>query len=226
MTLAELVSQVEKNIGRDDLTDDIPAYINLALERIQTDHPSFLDWQRTAYRHVKGDEEPIWRLKLPEDLGRLFHVQFTNSKYGALERLPRKEFDKNFPEIYTKPKRGTPEYYTRWSNCIEVYPIPKKGKTYFIRYARSPITLVRDEDKPLLRYDNVIIECATMIAYNRIGMPEEGGRQNQIYHSYLEAAVRKESAVDGDTSYSLKPFSSSSPVHMERNVVRRSDFNV
>lgn len=219
MQLSELVAQVEENIGRDDKTDEIPSYINLALQRIQEDHV-FHEWERTSYREIdpRHDDIDPRRIPLPENLAQIRLISYVNGSKGRnLERLTREEYDQKFSSALTSPEHGEPKYYTIWGQYFEVYPVPEDKATYYIRWLQEPYKLEYEDDidddspdnvssEPRIPYDNLIIECATMIAYSRLGLTEENMEQHQIYNSYLNSAIRKDTHKYSDNNYKLEGY--------------------
>lgn len=224
MNLSELVAQVEDNIGRDDKTEKISSYINLALERIHKDYSKFSEWQRTSTAEVQEDNRLI---NLPDEYGTINFLIFTNTnKKSPLKRIPRREYDRKYFEVYTDDyKKGEPELYTVWSDHIELYPVPDNTYIYILRWSRRPRKLEADSDIPAINCNNAIIEMATVIAYNRLGMPEEGQAHYQIYQSHLQAAIRREREKNSDTDYKLQPYKSHKQEVKERDVIKRSDFS-
>lgn len=209
MQLQELVAQVEDNIGRDDKTDKIPAYINLALQRIANDYPYFDEWERISYRTIDPDDEDTdpRRVPLPENLGTIVKVLTPECEHPELERITTDEYDSKYYKAYTdKAKRKEPRVYARWGNYIAVYPIPDKEIKYYIRRTIRPKKLEDDSDTPYIPYDNVIIECATMIAFNRIGLLEEGRNSHQVYQSYLKSAIESDRATNRDRRVKMDGF--------------------
>ena len=223
MNLSELIAQVEENIGRDDKTSLIPSYINLALERIHNDYPRFPDWQRTSTSTLDEDAR---RIPLPDNFGAIFQLLFTNSETGPLRRITRREYDQEYPEVYTNGyKKDIPQVYCIWGDHLELYPVADQELTYILRWSRSPEHLTEDEDEPLLTgCDNTIIECATMIAYNRLGQPEEANQHYQIYQSHLNSAIQRVEDRNEDTEYKLKGYQAGRSTGSVRNEIRREDF--
>ena len=218
MTLSELVAQVEKNIGRDDKTDDIPTYINLGLQRIFTDHQSFNAWKKTSYSTVNPsnpDVNPRFII-LPTELAQLKDVKLRGSD-KEIERVTREEYDE-IANYYEDPEYGVPKYYTAWGNNLEVYPIPKEEVTYYIRWIRKPVELIEDTDEPVLPYDELIIASATTIAYTRLEQVEQSRNHYNIYQSLLEKAIRTEARRYDDADYRLEGYKNSGRNTRQRQI--------
>lgn len=218
MNLSELVAQVQENIGRDDKADKIPSYINLALRRIGNEYPRFREWQRTSHATVETDTRII---NLPDRYSTIYSVQFVDSDEGPLTRITRRDYDDKYTEVYTDNyTTGIPRVYAVWGGNLEFYPVPNEELRYILRWSIQPSELTEDDDEPMIPHDNCIIELATVIAYNRLGLPEEATQHYQVYQSYLNAAINNANTTAQDRNLKLEPYQTSTENEIKSKVQR------
>ena len=145
-------------------------------------------------------------LKLPRII-KLYRVAIVNGNAEELIRLNRLEYDDRFPEAISSPDKGEPIWYTRFGNNIELYPVPEKDYTVYVRFMGYPNKLVEDIDETVIPYSNLVISASTVKAFSTLTMPEEASYWHQIYQSELRTIRKAERRVDSDSVARLEGFS-------------------
>ncbi len=204
MNLGELTQEVVLNLGkREDLTDKIPAWINLGLERISEDIV-FKEWEQAASATLL---EGVRSIQLPP-ADSIHTVKLSNGSGSILEPVSPEEYDERYPEAHNEPKTGEPRVYMRWGNKLEFYPKSDKEYLLIIRFIRQPEKLENPEDKPKIPYDRLIIAAATVVGFTRLGADEEAAHHQRIYYSELESARRKNGRRNDHYTPRMKGFRS------------------
>lgn len=159
MNLQELSTRVSVRFGRNDQAGNIPAWINLGLQRINNVRV-FRGWKTSSSILV---ESALLKRNLPANIRSLYAIRWSDgSKLKKMTFISLSEFESKFPLAEITPQYGEPNYYTRWGNEFWVYPVPTNG-TFYIRWGKRPNIMSQSTDTPEIPYDELIIDMAVVV---------------------------------------------------------------
>lgn len=205
MNYGELKTQIANWLNRSDLTSQIPTFIEIASGRINRSCKVRAFVARSRASMTAGQQY----LQLPEDYLGARNIQWQSSPPRALKYLPLAAMDEKRFEI--NDTSGIPEYYSVFSDVIEILPTPSADGTIEIIYQQRPGSLSIDTDTNyiLTNAPDVYLYGALSEAHRYLGDEQQSAQalllSNQAITELL-AADSEETFSGNRPRLNLTPF--------------------
>lgn len=161
-SFSDLKTAIVNQLGRSDLTDNIPDFITLAEERIHNTLRVRAMEERSQMTTVANQDH----YGLPSDWIQARHVKVVDGRGSVdrdLEYKTPEAFDVQMARLYAN-STGEPRYYTILGNEIRYGPTPSGGKTIEILYYAKPRSLsnTHTSNAILNTYPSIYLYGATL----------------------------------------------------------------
>ena len=204
MNYAELKVTTASYLHRDDLTDSIPHLITLAQSRINHDLDITALHKSTYGMAVAGYGE----VDLPDDCLSLMSVRIEHS--GGYVGLEQRTLAQNVGVLEQRGgANGTPAYYSRYGNKLEVTPTPDADTTMIIFYKKRLTAFSEDSDTNdiLTDHPNIYV-YAVMLEADPFIMNDE---RVVVWKDLYMEEVTKINAAEFEYQWSGAPLKIASP---------------
>lgn len=198
MNYGELKTLLASYLHRDDLTDQIPTFITLAQSRMNHDVDLTSLQSKDCVFVVKGQVEA----DLPTDFLEMLSLRIPFN--GGFRLLQQKSLAQN-SQVYETASgaTGSPLYYARYGNSIELSPTPDASTTLEIVYKQRLAALVNDTDTDelLTNHLNIYIYGA-MLEASPFLMDD---KRAQVWGGLYENEVKRINDFAEDAEWSGSP---------------------
>lgn len=196
ITLVDMRDEVKRHFR--NRTDILDSRLNRIINIIQRRITRVMNWHEIKdidYNNTSftGDITLDKILDLPTNLKSIITLRLIDGTDSV--KLTSKTIDL-WDKLIPDPGRyrtDRPQFYVRWGNLIELWPVPNAVYTIDLRYTFWPADLSADADLSQLKHkdDLLIIGACNWIA-NSLGRMEDAVRFWRVYVKLLEDAVSEE----------------------------------
>lgn len=197
-TYAELKTAIANFLARDDLTDQIPNFIQLAEARLSRELETREQEKRATATLTSGDEY----VALPTDMREVREVKLNTDPQKILSYHSPSSLDKSYMSAGT----GKPEGFSIVGRELKFRPIPDSGYTAEIIYIGS-LPAIGDSSTPTLftRSPDVYLYGALSEAYAYLMDEQRAAQYDQKFSRAInEVKIDEERSHYGSGSLQIK----------------------
>tara|TARA_R100001480_G_scaffold126364_1_gene124331 strand:- start:170 stop:793 length:624 start_codon:yes stop_codon:yes gene_type:complete len=183
-TYSDLKTSIANFLARDDLTSQIPDFIELAEARMGRELDSRSQERRATASTVVGDGF----ISLPTDLREIRSVKLNTAQVKILDYYTPKELYTDYPSEGT----GQPRAYTVIGTELQLRPVPDSVETIEIIYGEglSALSDTNTSNTVLSRHPDAYLYGSLTAAYTFLLDENRAVQYDQLFTRIMDEIVR------------------------------------